>query len=205
MNVDKAEREPQEVLARTQVRSHLRARMKALRQALPDAEHRSRSARCVERIQAALSRRRNEVWALYAAHRGEVDLSELMAERQAGDLATVLPRSTSGGGLAFAAARSDSLVRGAFGIAEPGAAAEVVASHDIAVVMVPALAVDPAGGRLGWGNGYYDRWLATAPHVLKVGVVFDFQLVCELPVEAHDVPLDFVVTDQRMIDCSKGT
>ncbi len=205
MNDANTEVDPRDGLARARLRTHLRDRMKALRQALPDAERNVRSARCVERLQHVLASRNQEVWALYAACRGEVDLSSLLASRDAQGVTTLLPRAGANGDLSFASNRCASLVVGAFGITEPGPDAPAVDSSKVGVVIVPALALDPNGRRLGWGKGYYDRWLATAHHVIKVGVVFDFQLVCELPAEAHDVSVDFVVTDERMLECGKGT
>jgi len=65
-------------------------------------------------------------------------------------------------------------------------------------VIVPALALDPAGQRIGYGAGYYDRALAMAA-VVKVGVIFDFQLVSEVPAMDGDVAVDWVVTDRRVL------
>jgi 5-formyltetrahydrofolate cyclo-ligase len=64
------------------------------------------------------------------------------------------------------------------------------------VVVVPGLAFTPDGHRLGQGGGHYDRFLTRVrPGCLTIGVCFREQLVAELPVEAHDVPLTAVVTD----------
>lgn len=71
---------------------------------------------------------------------------------------------------------------------------EVVSSESIQVVFVPLLAYDTQGNRLGFGKGYYDFFLASlSPSVLKVGLsLFDPEEA--IPVEAHDVPLDFCLT-----------
>ena len=70
--------------------------------------------------------------------------------------------------------------------------------RELDVVIVPALALDPAGQRIGYGAGYYDRALAMAA-VVKVGVIFDFQLVSEVPAMDGDVAVDWVVTDRRVL------
>lgn len=63
------------------------------------------------------------------------------------------------------------------------------------LVVVPMVRFDRHGHRLGRGAGCYDRWLAAHHGVLSAGVAFEFQRVGRVPVEAHDVPLDLVVTD----------
>ena len=69
------------------------------------------------------------------------------------------------------------------------------------MVIVPMLGFDQMGHRLGYGAGFYDHFLAlTRPACLKIGICFSQgQLASPLPAEAHDVPLDFVVTDQEII------
>jgi len=62
-----------------------------------------------------------------------------------------------------------------------------------AVILVPGLAFDSSGRRLGRGRGYYDRFLAAHPDIYKIGVCFDFQKVQEVPVDAYDVAVDVVV------------
>lgn len=65
------------------------------------------------------------------------------------------------------------------------------------VVLVPAAAVDRDGHRLGWGKGYYDRFLKTlSPDTFVVAVVFDSDVVMEIPVEPHDVGVDVIVTER---------
>ena len=74
-------------------------------------------------------------------------------------------------------------------------------SSVIDVVLVPGLAFTAAGDRLGQGGGWFDRLLGDVrPDCLIVGVCFDVQVVTELPVEAHDVPVDLVVTETMTID-----
>ncbi|TVQ54094.1 MAG: 5-formyltetrahydrofolate cyclo-ligase [Phycisphaerales bacterium] len=77
-------------------------------------------------------------------------------------------------------------------------AAQPVAPDMIDMIVVPALAYDAEGRRLGRGGGYYDRFLPRLrPETFRVGLVFDQQIVDEVPVESHDKPVDAVVTDRR--------
>ena len=83
------------------------------------------------------------------------------------------------------------LKRGAFGIMEPTGAL-FTDYEKIEVVIVPGMAFDAAGRRLGRGRGYYDRFLSTIPQVHKIGVCFPFQRVAEVPTEDHDERVDEV-------------
>ena len=70
-------------------------------------------------------------------------------------------------------------------------------------VIVPALAVDPSGNRLGQGKGYYDRYLSTLPDsVLCIAFVFDDDVIDEVPTEPHDHPMNIIVTEKRLIAIS---
>ena len=61
------------------------------------------------------------------------------------------------------------------------------------IALIPGLAFDVEGHRLGRGRGYYDRFLATHPYIYKIGVCFDFQKVAEVPTDEHDIPVDEVI------------
>lgn len=66
------------------------------------------------------------------------------------------------------------------------------------VVFCPLLAFTTQGGRIGYGAGHYDRWLASHPPQVAIGLAWDCQLADELPLEPHDVALDYVVTPTRI-------
>ena len=90
------------------------------------------------------------------------------------------------------------MVERGMGFAEPRS--EDPAAESLDVVVVPALAVDPAGHRLGYGAGYYDRTLpAYCPPGVAVSVAFDYQLLMEIPVTPADVATTWVVTDARTL------
>lgn len=88
-----------------------------------------------------------------------------------------------------------------YGVREPlGEAYE----GEIEAAIVPLLAVDPRGVRLGYGGGYYDKFFAKHPETFKVGYGYEFQIVDELPEEETDVRLNAIVTDVRVIKIRKG-
>lgn len=97
------------------------------------------------------------------------------------------------------------LVEGAYKILEPKAELrtlpnKIVRPEDLDLVMVPGTAFDPKGGRMGQGKGYYDRLLARVrPDAPLVAIAFDCQIFDEIPVSAHDVFMDKVLTETREI------
>lgn len=89
------------------------------------------------------------------------------------------------------------LALGSFHIEEP-TGNDCSDVDDMEMIVVPAVAYDRRGNRVGRGKGYYDRLLATS-RARKVGVAYDFQLVDEIEAEPHDVRVDVVITDRVML------
>ena len=131
----------------------------------------------------------------YVALRDELDLSERLRERLAAGARVAVPAFDVGlGKYVFREIRDwdADLVPGAFGVQEPRPTCGVVDVTWLDFVLVPGIAFDSRGGRLGRGRGFYDRLLAPAVGV-TCGVGMDEQLVPEVPVEAHDIRLNLVV------------
>jgi len=93
------------------------------------------------------------------------------------------------------------LVRHRFGMLEPAPDLPVVDPATLNLVLVPGVAFDRRGGRLGFGGGYYDRFLPTTP-ALRAGMAYDECLADELPCDAHDQRMDWVVTPSQEIRCA---
>ena len=89
------------------------------------------------------------------------------------------------------------LTQGVFGILEPDPAkTRLIEPANIDCILVPGVAFDNAGRRLGRGKGYYDRFLGgAARNAAKIGLAFSFQLIERVPAEAHDQRVDEVITD----------
>ena len=97
----------------------------------------------------------------------------------------------------------DNLVpSGKFNILEPIEIMKI-AYKNIDLVVVPGIVFDREGHRIGYGFGYYDKFLKKVPKAVKIGLCFDFQVVDKIPNEVHDVPVDFIVTDKEVIECGK--
>jgi 5-formyltetrahydrofolate cyclo-ligase len=136
----------------------------------------------------------------YIALAGEADPSILMARLSARGATLALPRVVAKGApLAYHSYETGAeLAPGAYGILEPRPSAP---SADPQIILVPLLAFDATGHRLGYGGGYYDRTLSAlrARHpVMAVGVAYAGQEVEKLPRDAFDEPLDMLVTEQGL-------
>ena len=131
----------------------------------------------------------------YVALRDELDLSGPLRQRLAlGGRVAVPAWDAERGEYVFREIRDwdGDLLPGAFGVREPRPTCGVVDVTWLDFVLVPGIAFDRSGGRLGRGRGFYDRLLAPAVGV-TCGVGMDEQLVPEVPVEAHDIRLNLVV------------
>jgi 5-formyltetrahydrofolate cyclo-ligase len=135
--------------------------------------------------------------ALYAPKGSEVDTSKIDAFARARGLRVVYPRINDGERrLAFHEVAINELVSATFGLREPALHAPGVELSEIAALIVPGLAFDRAGGRIGWGRGYYDATLADAsPAALRIGLAFECQVIDHVPRDPHDAPLHYVVTE----------
>src|SRR5262249_53143492 len=129
--------------------------------------------------------------------RGEVDVRGIdRAARERGkQVAYPLLESDSEMRLAYAV--PSSLEERRHGFAEPPEGAPAALADGL-VVIVPALAVDPTGQRIGYGKGFYDRLLARiCPPAFAIAVAYDFEVVPEVPATEHDRRVDMVLTDLR--------
>ncbi len=92
------------------------------------------------------------------------------------------------------------LLPGAYGIPEPPVDAPLCIPDKHALCIVPALSYDLAGNRIGYGKGYYDRYLSTFPGV-TVGAAYAKMLLKNVPIEAHDLPVDWLFTERGVYRC----
>jgi len=182
---------------RMQAKSELRRRMRSVRRVLPEDARAARARALSERVVALPEYATARMLAAYVAVRGEANPAAVVAHALGAGKTVALPR-VEGSDLVFHRwSEGDVLVENADGIPEPSSDAAVVAPETIDLVLVPALAVDARGHRLGYGGGYYDRALPRLARAHKVAFVYDFQLLAELPDTRGDVPVDRVVSDRR--------
>jgi 5-formyltetrahydrofolate cyclo-ligase len=193
-----------EDVLRRRVKAELRKRMRGLRKALPATACADRSARIIERLVALEPMARAGAVALFwpIEERHEVDLRALDARLRERGARVAYPEvdpETHAMTFRFVE-HPDAMQTLGFGFREPSLEDPEAAPGELDAVIVPALAADPRGHRIGYGAGYYDRTLPRfAPPAASVAVVFDFQLVAEVPSLEGDVTVAWVVTDTRVL------
>ena len=142
--------------------------------------------------------------ALFSSRPDEVDTTPISAAARVDRKKVLFPRTRPDGGLEFAEVSDpDRLRPGRYGIGEPPK--EILAVRLVRgdLVLLPGLAFDRRGGRLGRGGGYYDRAFGFAPsdplRPTLVGLGFSFQLVERVPMTARDVPMDGISNENELI------
>lgn len=88
------------------------------------------------------------------------------------------------------------LNEGAYGILEPSEECRQISMDEIEMVIIPLIAFDKHGSRLGYGGGYYDRFLSEENDIFKLGIAFSLQQADEIDAESHDAKLDMVITEK---------
>lgn len=185
------------------LKREFRARAKAVRLAVPAAARTAASARLCQHLADWLAGHRGAAVAGFWPLASEVDLKPLLARWHAAGGRALLPRM-QGAGQPLRFLRWNpgmAMERAAYAIEEPPADAP---EYRPDIVLVPLLAVDETGYRLGYGGGFYDRTLAALGDVYAVGVALDVQRVDAVPRGVHDRPLSHLVTESGIVSFARG-
>ena len=175
-------------------KSEVRKRMRELKRAVPPEEKLRRSALIMERVEQTEAFRKAKVVLLYWSMADEVQ-THAFVERWYRAKTLLLP-CVDGDDLRLRPYTGpDCLVAGEqFGIGEP-TGPEWNDLEAVELIVVPGVAFDKAGHRMGRGRGFYDRLLKSTPRAVKIGVAYGFQMLDAVPVEPHDVNMNLVIHD----------
>jgi 5-formyltetrahydrofolate cyclo-ligase len=178
----------------------LRATVRAARRALGEDERRSAQAAIVDRLLSLDELRRAVRVGWYLATDGEVDAGGAVDALRARGAQLWLPVVGPERSMRFAPWRHDTAMQpNRYGIDEPVLDDTTAVDADgLDAVVVPCVAVDERGHRVGFGAGYYDRALE-GTSAARIGVAFELQVVAQLTPAPWDVPLDVVVTESRSV------
>lgn len=178
----------------------IRRKIKALRTMLSDADKRSAAESVFSLLEQTAAFLMADKVLMYHSLPDELQTPAFL-EKWHGRKHFYLPR-VNGVNLEILPYDKSRLELGAFHIEEP-TGDDTVAPEEIELIVVPAVAYDRRGNRLGRGKGFYDRLLCESK-ATKIGVAYDFQLFDELPTEEHDVPVDYVITQTSVITIKKS-
>lgn len=183
----------------------LRDRARAARRAIaPDARELAAEAVAARVLELLGELATHATVLAYRATGDELDPASTVAALRARGARIAFPRVNDLGELDVCEATEDcEYVPGPFGILEPAESSRRLGPSDVDVSIVPGLAFDRTGHRVGYGKGYYDRLLPMLrSDCVTVGVAFDEQLVDDVPHDAHDAAVRAVITPSRTLRTS---
>ncbi len=174
----------------------LRRSVRDARRSLPTPERRQASEAIAARLRLLPELLTARVVLVYAASTTEVDIEDAAEGLRSRGVRTLYPRVDGEDLDLVPVSRIEELVDGHRGIREPtGLAAD---PSIVDAVVVPGLAFDLRGWRLGQGGGHYDRLLPRIGDALRIGVAFTCQVVPQVPRDAHDIAMDLLVTERSV-------
>jgi len=181
--------------------------MKKLRKEHPATERAQKSCAICKKLITSPEFQQAKTILLYCPKDDEVDTWAAITAALVQAKTACLPRTDEQTKeiTAYRISGSEKLEKAAYGIFEPaGDEKKAIAAEKIDLIIVPGVAFDVHGDRVGHGRGYYDKFLAAAKNAKKVAIAFDFQVVEEKIVcESHDVTVDRIITEKRHIVVKK--
>lgn len=179
----------------------LRQTILAQRRALSHEQWRLASQTAQERLLALEEFQRADCIALYAPLHNETDTAMILSVAFAAGKRVLYP-AVCGAHMVFRQVEGiECLSQGCFGILEPCPTGTDHQADEADLIVVPGVAFDQAGHRIGYGKGFYDRFLqhpGRSAHL--IGLCHDFQLIDgQIPAETHDIRMELIVTDQRLV------
>ncbi|MGB3639010.1 MAG: 5-formyltetrahydrofolate cyclo-ligase [Rivularia sp. (in: cyanobacteria)] len=181
-------------------KTELRRNIIKQRQSLSEEEWRRKSqAICKNLFNSSLFNQAKTVLA-YFSFRQEPDLSYLFSENTNNTKKWGFPRCVDKSLIWHLWTPEDELIAGKYGIREPYADAPIINPHQVDLILVPCVACDEQGYRLGYGGGYYDRLLSSPDweSIPTIGIVFANAYLPQVPVEPWDKKLDNICTETRL-------
>ena len=173
-------------------KTELRREIRARKRAMTEAEIEERSARLARLFFASGAYQNAKTIYGYLPYNQEVRTVPML-ERALKDGKMVAVPKVYGDEMKFLYLDDlTAVAKGYAGIPEP-IADEPVAHDETALVLMPGLAFDPQGHRIGYGGGFYDKFLAAEPNHPTLALCYEFQMLPKLDVEDHDIPVDTVL------------
>lgn len=186
------------------LKSEIRKKSLESRNSLSIEEIISNSTKICLLLQKMPEFRRAECVMLYASFKSEVDTAEIIIACLKQGKKVAVPCSNREYITPCEIKKIDDLVPGYLGIPEP-AKKLAVPVEELDIIILPVVAFDINGNRIGYGKGYYDKFLAEFNNkqrkIIKIGLAFECQKFDSIPCESHDQKLDYIITENGVIKC----
>ena len=177
----------------------IRKKMLSLRSKMSRKEVETKSAEIAEKLFHSPVFKKSRRVMFYAAFKNEVETCLMIEKALRAKKEVFMPRVEGGEIVAVKISCCGELSHGSFGIKEPRGTAKPLHAPELKfdAIIIPGIAFDSECNRLGFGKGYYDRFLARAAG-LKIGLAYGFQITEKLPVSKNDIKTDMVITEEKI-------
>ena len=186
----------------SQQKKRLRTKVLRARDAMSQEEREAKSAMIFTRLRDLHVYKEADSVALFVTYRSEMNTYLILDEILERGKSVAVPRVTGRGEMEFfrITDHKKDLEVGAFGIREPRPGSELTRPQDIDLLLTPGAVFDPFGYRIGYGGGFYDRYIKRLrPDCPVIALGFELQIVDRVPTEQFDTPVDMIVTEDRVI------
>ena len=176
----------------------LRKRMKLKRSELSDCERQAYDSIIYEKLISSEEYLKAKVIFIYVSYGDEVNTHLVIKHALNSSKRICVPKVISKeiGMKSIEINSLDELTAGAYGILEPNSEGVVIKPDEMDMIILPGLAFDKKGGRLGYGGGFYDRYLTkVGENTVKAALEYDFQIIDKVPTEEFDVKIDYIITN----------
>lgn len=172
--------------------------MRERRKALPPSLHAEKSKAIRLRLESTQEFKKAKYILVYISTNDEVNTHEFVKDCLERGNKVFVPKVEKEGLEIYSIKDWNKLKPGNFGILEPFEIPDKTHPSEMDLILVPGLAFDKKGHRVGYGGGFYDKLLKLTKGI-KIGLAFEEQIVDKIPAEEHDVALDLIVTDKQTI------
>ncbi|HKJ14737.1 MAG: 5-formyltetrahydrofolate cyclo-ligase [Desulfobulbaceae bacterium] len=189
-------------------REALRQKILGARDGLSDKVRQAKSISVMQNFWTLLGMQQWSTLFIYVNFRSEVETLELIKKCINRDIRVAVPLVEASAVRMIPLLIKDpeqDLVPGYYNIPEPDPKKSLrLEPGEIDAAVIPGSVFDIHGGRLGYGGGYYDRFLLNdAPQAKRIGLAFELQVVDNVPLEPHDQPLDILITEERIVNITR--
>ena len=187
------------------LKDDLRLKIKQKRNTLSPAEVANKSRKIIAHLSTLKVFTDAQTILFYISYGNEVFTHELIKSSLSTTKTVVVPKSNTSNYTLQLYILTDwnQLSSGAYHILEPNPDHhQQIAASTLDCILVPGVAFDLQGNRLGHGKGYYDRLLCGTPQIPHIGLAYECQLVDHIPLDDHDLPVHYLVTEDRIVECT---